>query len=74
MTDPETLCVSHGEDADGLICAALLRRLKDATPILVDYDGFEGALTAVEPPVMELYICDLNVREALRAEILRIND
>ena len=73
MTDPETLCVSHGEDADGLICAALLRRLKNSSPILVDYDGFEGALMAVEPPVRELHICDLNVREALRGEILRIN-
>jgi hypothetical protein len=73
MTDPATICISHGEDADGLICAALLRRLKDATPILVDYDGFEDALKAVEPPVEELYVCDLNVREALRGEILRIN-
>lgn len=73
MSTPRTICISHGEDADGLICAALLRRLKGAEPILVNYDEFEGALKGVRPPLGELYICDLNAREALVEEILRIN-
>lgn len=73
MTDPRTVCISHGEDADGLTCVALLRRLKDASPVLVTYDDFEDALKGVGAPLEALYICDLNVREALVGEILRIN-
>lgn len=73
MSGHKALCISHGEDADGLICAALLRRMRGASPILVTYDDFLEALKGVEPPVDELYICDLNIREALLEEILRIN-
>ncbi len=73
MTSPSILCISHGEDADGLTCAGLLKRLKDASTILVTYDELEGALKSVKPPLEELYICDLNVREALVGELLRIN-
>ena len=73
MTKPSILCISHGEDADGLTCAGLLKRLKDASTILVTYDELEGTLKSVKPPLEELYICDLNVREALVGEILRIN-
>ncbi len=72
MTSPVTLCISHGEDADGLTCAGLLIRLRDAQPILVTYDELEGALKSVGPPLDELYLCDLNVREALVGDILRI--
>ncbi len=72
MLGDRVLCVSHGEDADGLICAALLANLKGAKPILVTYDEVEGALMEVRPPTEELYICDLCVRERLVNEILRI--
>jgi len=73
MSGHKALCISHGEDADGLTCAALLHRMKGASSILVNYDDFLEALKGVEPPVDELYICDLNIREALVDEILRIN-
>ena len=73
MTRSKMLCVSHGEDADGLTCAGLLKRLKGAPSILVTYDELEGALRSVVPPLEELYICDLNVREALVDDILRIS-
>lgn len=73
MTRPTILCISHGEDADGLTCAGLLKRLKGAFTILVTYDELEDALKSVEPPLEELYLCDLNVREALVREILRID-
>ncbi len=72
MTPPKTICISHGEDADGLICAALLNRLKKASPVLVTYDELEDALKRILPPVEQLYICDLNIREALVEEIRRI--
>lgn len=73
MADPKIICISHGEDADGLTCAALLLRLKKASPILVTYDEFAEVLRKLEPPLGELYICDLNIREALIGEVLRIN-
>jgi hypothetical protein len=73
MISPKTVCISHGEDADGLICAALLLRLKNASPILVTYDELEDALRGIIPPVEQLYICDLNIREALVDEMYRIN-
>ena len=73
MMDMKTVCISHCEDADGLICAALLRHLKDASTMLVTYDEFEDALKSLQPPVGELYICDLNIRESLLGEVLRIN-
>lgn len=72
MIGVKTVCISHCEDADGLICAALLRRLKDASTILATYDEFEDALKSIQPPVQELYICDLNIREDLLEEVLRI--
>jgi len=74
MMGMRTICVSHGEDADGLICAALLRHLRDASTTLVTYDDFGDPLRSTQPPVEELYICDLNIREELLEEILRINE
>lgn len=73
MLAPKSVCISHGEDADGLICAAYLRRLRDAPSILVTYDELPDALRSLEPPLDELYICDLNIREGLLDEILRVS-
>jgi single-stranded DNA-specific DHH superfamily exonuclease len=72
MSPPAIVCVSHGEDADGITCAALLKRLKAAHPILVNYDDLKDSLRSIRPPLDELYFCDLNVREDLVEEILRI--
>jgi oligoribonuclease NrnB/cAMP/cGMP phosphodiesterase (DHH superfamily) len=66
------VCIVHGEDADGLTCAALLKRLFDTTPVLTTYDDLLSVLEGVSPPVKELYICDLNIRESLVPEIIRI--
>ncbi len=67
------VCISHANDADGLICAAYLRHLMDVSTLLVTYDEFENALKNVKPPVEEVYICDLLIREELSKEIQRIN-
>ncbi len=74
MSGHRALCISHGEDADGLISAALLRRMRGASPILMTYDDFLEALKGVDSSIDELYICDLNIRDALVDEILRINE
>jgi RecJ-like exonuclease len=67
-------CISHGEDVDGLACAALLHRLKNASYTLVTYDEFEENIKAVKPHVTELFLCDLNIRKALVKEIVRIRE
>lgn len=38
----KTICISHAEDADGLICAAYLRHLRNASIVLVTYDEFRS--------------------------------
>jgi oligoribonuclease NrnB/cAMP/cGMP phosphodiesterase (DHH superfamily) len=73
MSPPAIVCISHGEDADGITCAALLKSIRSAKPILVTYDDFKPALEGIDSSVNELYITDLNVREDLLEELLRIN-
>lgn len=68
----KAVCISHGEDVDGLVCAAILQHLKGALPILVDYDDFTYELKKIDPSVDEIYICDLGVREAVYEEIVRV--
>jgi oligoribonuclease NrnB/cAMP/cGMP phosphodiesterase (DHH superfamily) len=72
MPPPAAVVISHGEDADGITCAALLKRMIAARPILVNYDDLKDALRSIQPPLEELYMCDLNIREDLVEEILRI--
>ena len=72
MFHPTVIVISHGEDADGITCAALIKRMKQARPVLVNYDELKDALRNIQPPLDELYFCDLNVREDLLEEFLRI--
>jgi RecJ-like exonuclease len=64
--------ITHGEDPDGLSCAAMLQ-IKDAEVKMANYDNFDGVLTSIQPPVDEVFITDLNIREALLDEIQRIS-
>ncbi len=64
--------ITHGDDPDGLVCAALLRRLFGTETILANYDDLEEALGGIEPGYDSLYITDLNLREALVPQIERI--
>lgn len=64
--------ITHGEDPDGLSCAALLMHVKNSKVILANYDNFEEVLQSIKPPLDELYITDLNIRSALVDDILRI--
>jgi oligoribonuclease NrnB/cAMP/cGMP phosphodiesterase (DHH superfamily) len=67
------VCISHREDPDGLICAAYLHHLKNASLILVSYEELEAALVQLNSTVNELYICDLNIRADLISEVIRIS-
>ncbi len=68
------LSIVHGDDADGLTCGALLKRARESDIHLANYDNLEKSLQDVKPPVDMLYICDLNVRESLEPELLRIRE
>lgn len=67
------LCISHGEDPDGIVCATLVKSLNGASIRLATYDDLEETLQAIQPPLTELFVCDLSIREDLATEILRIN-
>lgn len=60
-----TASITHGDDVDGLTCGALLIRLFGAEVIPANYDDLEKALTSVGDDVDQLFITDLNLREAL---------
>jgi len=64
--------ITHGDDVDGLTCAAFLRRLFDANIFLTNYDDLEHTLEAINPEYNSLYITDLNLREVLIPQIKRI--
>lgn len=66
--------IIHGDDADGLTCGAFLKRVKGGEMYLANYDNMEKALLKVKPPVDTLYICDLNIRDALEPDLMRINE
>ena len=66
--------IIHGEDVDGLTCGAFLRRLTDCSVYLANYDNFDNALEHVQPPTDNLYLCDLNIRDELEPELMRIKE
>ncbi len=66
--------IVHGDDVDGLTCGAFLRRLTGCDVYMANYDNLEHALGRVTPPVKTLYICDLNIREALVSDLMRIRE
>ena len=74
MSASQVICISHGEDADGLTSAALIKRIKDAKIVLATYDNLPEIFQKIQPPVEELYICDLNLREVVIPEVLRISE
>jgi oligoribonuclease NrnB/cAMP/cGMP phosphodiesterase (DHH superfamily) len=68
------LTITHGDDVDGLICGAFLKRLKNSEVFLANYDNLEIALGKVQQPVDTLYLCDLNIRASLEPLLNDINE
>jgi oligoribonuclease NrnB/cAMP/cGMP phosphodiesterase (DHH superfamily) len=64
--------ITHGDDPDGLICGALLKRLFGADVIPANYDTLESALSSISVDVDQLFITDINLREALLVLIEQI--
>jgi hypothetical protein len=66
--------IVHGDDVDGLTCGAFLKRVTDCSVYLANYDNFDTALEYVQPPTDMLYLCDLNIRDDLEPELMRIKE
>jgi hypothetical protein len=64
--------IVHGDDVDGLTCGAFLKRIYGCDAYLANYDNLENALEKVQPPTDYLFVCDLNLREALEPYLMRI--
>ena len=74
VTELTVHAIVHGDDVDGLTCGAFLKRLTGCDVYMANYDNLEHALGRVTPPVKTLYICDLNIREALVPDLMRIRE
>jgi oligoribonuclease NrnB/cAMP/cGMP phosphodiesterase (DHH superfamily) len=66
--------IVHGDDVDGLTCGAFLKRITGCTVYLANYNNFDTALEYVHPPTDTLYLCDLNIRNELEPELMRIRE
>jgi oligoribonuclease NrnB/cAMP/cGMP phosphodiesterase (DHH superfamily) len=66
--------IVHGDDVDGLTCGAFLKKVTGCSIYLANYDNFEKALEYVQPPIDTLYLCDLNIRDELEPELMRIKE
>jgi RecJ-like exonuclease len=66
--------IIHGDDVDGLTCGAFIKRVKGGEFYLANYDNLENALEKVKDTVDTLFICDLNIRESLEPDLLRIRE
>ncbi len=65
------ICISHMEDADGIVSASLISELFDTKTILVDYNTFIPTLKQLRvEDLKELYISDLGIGKALQKEFL----
>jgi nanoRNase/pAp phosphatase (c-di-AMP/oligoRNAs hydrolase) len=56
-----------------LICAALLKNLKNASLLLINYDELKNTLQEIKKSTTELFICDLGLREDVYEEIVKLN-
>ncbi len=62
MTDVRS--ISHADDVDGLVCAALLKIGLDSEYTLVDYSDLPIELERIPNNVSALYICDLSINNS----------
>ncbi len=67
------ICVSHMEDADGVVSACMISKLFNTKTMLVDYDTLLPTLKRlVDEEFEELFICDLGLGKAIKDEFLDI--
>ena len=65
-------CISHSQDIDGLVCAALLKMSRGADCVLVDYVNLPDEVMKIKGEVGEVYICDLGISESLIEDLKNV--
>ncbi len=67
------VCISHMEDADGIVSACMISKIFNTKSMLVDYDTLLPTLRKlVDEEIDELFICDLGLGKATKDEFLKI--
>lgn len=68
------ICVSHGEDADGIVSASMIKHAFSCETYLVDYTNLMPVLEEVakKQDVERLFICDLGLSKANERRFLEI--
>ncbi len=66
------LCVSHGTDVDGCVCAALVKCGLHAQFLLVDYGRITECLQGIPDRYDIVYLCDLGLTAAQVAALDRV--
>lgn len=64
--------ITHGDDLDGLTCGALLKKLFNANIVLANYDTIEDVLKNIPETTTQLFITDINLRDALICHLKKI--
>lgn len=69
-----TVCISHKEDVDGIVSAAMIKSLFNGYPFLADYTDFIPILEHVTKmqDVEHLFICDLGLSKANEKQFIEI--
>ncbi len=67
------VCISHMEDADGIVSASLISKLFGTRSILVNYSTFMPTLREVSKERLEkLFICDMGLSRSNQEEFIEI--
>lgn len=67
------VCISHMEDADGIVSASIISRLFNTKNILVDYSTLMPRLRElVNEDIDKLFICDLGLSRSIQDEFISI--
>ncbi|MFQ5940432.1 MAG: DHHA1 domain-containing protein [Nitrososphaerales archaeon] len=69
-----TVCISHKEDVDGIVCATMIKSIFTGYPFLADYTDFIPILEHVAnmQDVERIFICDLGLSKANEKRFIEI--
>ncbi|MEM2856372.1 MAG: DHH family phosphoesterase [Candidatus Nitrosocaldaceae archaeon] len=68
-----SICISHMEDADGIVSACIISSLFNTKNILVDYSTLMPTLRRIlDEEIENLFICDLGLSKSNQSEFISI--